>query len=152
MWRGSIGCISFLQQHKHRGHQCSIFFCIRSTCNAFLHILNHTTTVYLQAALTSDAFLRAKCDYWPTEVPAILNPTCSIALWPHRPLSVVSTVDASSDNSHPSASSASSPSRGSGWYHQEWCSPPLFLQHECCFLARFSSLWNVTSTNQPHEQ
>ena len=28
----------------------AFFFNIRSTCNAFLHILNHTTTVYLQAA------------------------------------------------------------------------------------------------------
>jgi len=33
------------------------FFCIRSTCNVFLHILNHTTTVYLQAALTSEHFV-----------------------------------------------------------------------------------------------
>ena len=35
-----------------------------------------------------------------------------MALWPHRPLSAVSTVGASSENSHPSTS-ASTPSRGS---------------------------------------
>ena len=33
------------------------FFVYVSTCNAFLHILNHTTTVYLQAALTSEHFV-----------------------------------------------------------------------------------------------
>ena len=30
---------------------------VRSTCNALLHILSHTTTVYLQAALTSEHFV-----------------------------------------------------------------------------------------------
>ena len=54
------------------------------------------------------------------------------------PLSVVSTVGASSDNSHPSTS-ASSPSRGSRVYHLDRCSHPLASEHECecSFLARF---------------
>ena len=33
------------------------FFVYVSTCNVFLHILNHTTTVYLQAALTYEHFV-----------------------------------------------------------------------------------------------
>ena len=31
-------------------------------------------------------------------------------------------------------------------------SPSRFGARVCSFLARFSSLWNVTSTNRPHEQ
>ena len=33
------------------------FFLLCSTCSVPLHILSHTTTVYLQAALTSEHFV-----------------------------------------------------------------------------------------------
>ena len=127
-----------------------------STRNAPLHIQSHTTTVYLQAALTSEHFFGPSLATDQPEIPAALNPTCSIALWPHRSLSVVSTVGASSGNSHPSTS-ASSPTRRLGWpwYHQDWCSPPLLSEYEYSSLAPFrvrECNWNVTPHNRPDEQ
>ena len=81
---------------------CYLFFATQppSICRPPWHLSTYPDQVWL---LTNQS---SSCPY---------KPTCSIALWPHRPLSVVPCVNPPPHHPHPSMGS-SSPPLGSGKY------------------------------------